>query len=253
MIFIYHMHTQLPANEVSLDPSMTTYLLAAGLGGSTRTLTVYNNQSPSYMKSAIRLVSLETDGMFQMSQLAPTMKTRHIEFVGDSITAATNLRRPHGDPAFGIPAKGPCGDGGLYSDYPLSYEAQVIYIYTRDDVDMCLLASPRCTVSQPQTQPLSTPPTLNSYARRLVQTAPRSQWVVMACTSTAATTARKCRGSTNKPPKTVGQPVPSTSSTRASRQTPSSSTSVRGEDEGRRFQDESKVEARARASRSSVL
>ena len=79
------------------------------------------------MKSAIRLVSLETDGIFQKSHLAPTMKTRHIEFVGDSITAATNLRRPHGDPAFGIPAKGSCADGGLYSDYTLSYEAQVIY------------------------------------------------------------------------------------------------------------------------------
>ena len=108
---------------------MTTYLLAAGLGRSARTLSVYNNQSPGYMRSTIRLVSLETDGVFQSPQLAPTMKTRHIEFVGDSITAATNLRRPHGDPAFGIPAKGHCADGGLYSDYTLSYEAQVRILY----------------------------------------------------------------------------------------------------------------------------
>lgn len=40
-------------------------------------------------------------------------------------TAATNLRRPSGDPEFGIPQAPTCGDAGLYSDYPLSYMAQL--------------------------------------------------------------------------------------------------------------------------------
>jgi hypothetical protein len=77
----------LPANEISLHPLMKDYLLAAGLSGGTRTLSVYNNQSPSYMKGSIKLVSLSTDGKFTEPQLAPTMKSRRLEFIGDSITA----------------------------------------------------------------------------------------------------------------------------------------------------------------------
>ena len=57
------------------------------------------------------------------------MSTRRIEFVGDSITAATNLRRPVGDPDFGIPQAPTCADGGLFSDYPLSYMAQLCHAF----------------------------------------------------------------------------------------------------------------------------
>lgn len=77
------------------------------------------------MGQSATLISLSTDGTFVTPQIQPTVATRRIEFVGDSITAATNLRRPAGDPAFGIPQAPTCGDSGLYSDYPLSYMAQL--------------------------------------------------------------------------------------------------------------------------------
>ena len=46
---------------------------------------VFNNQSPSYMKRSVTVLSLSTDGAFATPQIAPTVATRHIEFVGDSM------------------------------------------------------------------------------------------------------------------------------------------------------------------------
>ena len=112
----------LPHSEVVLNPEVGTYVLASGLNNGA-TVWVYNNQSPSYMQQSLTLLSLSTDGVFAAPQIAPTTATRRIEFVGDSITAATNLRRPRGDPEYGIPEAPTCGDYGLFSDYPLSYMA----------------------------------------------------------------------------------------------------------------------------------
>lgn len=70
-----------------------------------------SNVPPQYFNKdasggALEVVSFSTDGTFQ----APPRFTRALEFVGDSITAATNV---HANP--------PCGDGGLQSDYSASY------------------------------------------------------------------------------------------------------------------------------------
>lgn len=69
------------------------------------------NSPPQYFIGStgndICIVSFTTDGEFS-SPSAPF--TRHIEFVGDSITAATNI---HSHP--------PCADGGLQCDYSVSW------------------------------------------------------------------------------------------------------------------------------------
>jgi hypothetical protein len=100
-----------PYTEVSLHPSQSEYLLAAGLTGTGGTVTVYNNQSPDYMGGSIALLSLETEAGFKPPILW-TKPDRRIEFVGDSITAVSNLHRPAGDPPFGIPSMGSCADSG---------------------------------------------------------------------------------------------------------------------------------------------
>lgn len=112
----------LPHSEVPLVAGVTDYILAAGSGFDT--VTVMNNQSPAYIGTFLTLVSLSTDGTF-VKQQQQQQQSRAIEFVGDSITAATNLRRPAGDPAYGIPQAPTCGDYGLYSDYALSYSNQL--------------------------------------------------------------------------------------------------------------------------------
>ena len=63
--------------------------------------------------------SFETDGTFVA--LAPSAalggaRKRTIEFIGDSITAATNVVRPEG-------ASHSCGDGGFQSDWSQTYSA----------------------------------------------------------------------------------------------------------------------------------
>ena len=115
----------IPHTQVSLHPrqSGVPVLLAAGLWSAGATVHVTSNVPPDYMGGPIRLLSLESDGTFVPT--TPPLVNRTILIIGDSITAASNLNRQHGDPAFGIPAQGTCADGGLYSDYSLSYMAQL--------------------------------------------------------------------------------------------------------------------------------
>eukprot|EP00756_Hemistasia_phaeocysticola_P062287 Hpha_TRINITY_DN5719_c0_g1::TRINITY_DN5719_c0_g1_i1::g.147600::m.147600 len=104
--------------EVALHRATQEYVLAADYPPKGTVVTVVNNQEAAYMGRSARLVSLETDGTILPP---PPAMTRRLEFVGDSITAGTNLRRPAGDPAYGIPQGPACADGGLFSDYPQSY------------------------------------------------------------------------------------------------------------------------------------
>ena len=115
----------IPHTQVSLHPQQSglPVLLAGGLWSAGATVHVTSNVSPDYMGGPIRLLSLESDGTFEPT-VGPRVN-RTILIIGDSITAASNLNRQSGDPTFGIPAQGTCADSGLYSDYSLSYMAQL--------------------------------------------------------------------------------------------------------------------------------
>lgn len=82
---------------------------AASPSHEVRLVTVSNNVAPQYATGLTTVASFATDGSF----LASPTQTRRLEFVGDSITAATNVRRPAGAPH--------CGDAGLQSDWAASY------------------------------------------------------------------------------------------------------------------------------------
>ena len=126
-----------PASEHHLPTGNTTVVLAAGAGlMRTAVVTLFqnNNHEGSVGSQSISLVALETDGVFlpavKPAKLLP--KQRRITFIGDSITAATNNRRPYGDLSING-ADGPiqflggaptCADWtGLQGDYSLTYQA----------------------------------------------------------------------------------------------------------------------------------
>jgi len=101
-------------------------------------LTVYqnNNHIGSVGSRSISLVSLESDGTFLpvVDATAPPPPQRRITFIGDSITAATNNRRPFGDvtingmfgPIAPIEEAPSCADWtGLQGDYTLTYQAHL--------------------------------------------------------------------------------------------------------------------------------
>ena len=74
---------------------------------------IANEVSPAYFGAentgeGVVYVSFETDGAFEAT--APL--GRRLEFIGDSITAATNVL-----------AHTPCGDSGLQSSFHQSYSA----------------------------------------------------------------------------------------------------------------------------------
>lgn len=79
-----------------------TVVVGAGAG----TVDLILNEPPQYFKTAT-LLSLTTDGEFT----APTAPTRILHALGDSITAATNVRGgfPH------------CADSGMQADYSSSW------------------------------------------------------------------------------------------------------------------------------------
>ena len=126
-----------PASEHHLPGGNNTVVLAAGAGLSrTAVVTVFqnNNHEGSVGSRSISLVALETDGVFlpAVDSSKPQPKQRRITFIGDSITAATNNRRPYGDLSING-ADGPipflagaptCADWtGLQGDYTLTYQA----------------------------------------------------------------------------------------------------------------------------------
>ena len=126
-----------PASEHHLPGGNNTVVLAAGAGLSrTAVVTVFqnNNHEGSVGSRSISLVALETDGVFlpAVDSSKPQSKQRRITFIGDSITAATNNRRPYGDLSING-ADGPipflagaptCADWtGLQGDYTLTYQA----------------------------------------------------------------------------------------------------------------------------------
>ena len=120
-----------PIAELCLHPIHADYILAGSLPTSINTtVTVVNNQDwPSSYE--VELLSLTTDGIFlPLSSGSVVPQMRRMEFIGDSITAATNLRRPSGDPAYGIPQAPDFGGGHVgastdNNDYPLSYMSQL--------------------------------------------------------------------------------------------------------------------------------
>ena len=82
-------------------------------------VTLENIVAPQYATGTTTVVSFSTDGNF--TALAPEDQLggadkRRIEFIGDSITAATNVVRPEG-------ATHSCGDVGYQSDWSATYEA----------------------------------------------------------------------------------------------------------------------------------
>lgn len=96
------------------------YTLAASFP-SYATITVTNGNMLDHMTGPLMLHNLFTDGVFVAPDLPSAATGRRIEFIGDSITAGSMMRRPEGDPAFGIPAGPTCADSGLYSDYLNSF------------------------------------------------------------------------------------------------------------------------------------
>eukprot|EP01052_Picozoa_sp_SAG31_P031380 SAG31_NODE_3317_length_4424_cov_3.662197_5_plen_557_part_00 len=126
--------TLYPLSEVAVLPTISEYAVGAwpgstgGWKGSEKstqvTVTIMNDQEWA-TGGVVTLLSLSSDGVFVPPVLPKTMATRRLVFVGDSITAGTNLRRPIGDPAHGIPMAPPTPISGIMDDYPLTYQAQL--------------------------------------------------------------------------------------------------------------------------------
>jgi lysophospholipase L1-like esterase len=126
--------TLYPLSEVVVLPTISEYAIGAWPGStggwkssekSTQvTVTIMNDQEWS-TGGVVTLLSLSSDGVFVRPVLPNTMATRRLVFVGDSITAGTNLRRPIGDPAYGIPMAPSTPISGIMDDYPLTYQAQL--------------------------------------------------------------------------------------------------------------------------------
>lgn len=100
-------------------PVSNSTILAMPNGGNNVTITLENMVDPQYGTGKTTIHSFETDGVFVAVPAANLFggpqQNRRIEFIGDSITAATNVVRPEGAPT--------CGDGGYQSDWSQSYEA----------------------------------------------------------------------------------------------------------------------------------
>lgn len=126
--------TLYPLSEVVVLPTISEYAIGAwpgstgGWQGSEKstqvTVTIMNDQEWS-TGGVVTLLSLSSDGVFVPPTLPKTMATRRMVFVGDSITAGTNLRRPIGDPGHGIPRAPNTPISGIMDDYPLTYQAQL--------------------------------------------------------------------------------------------------------------------------------
>jgi hypothetical protein len=101
-------------------PGSNSSLLWTG-APSSRVITLENIVDPQYGTGITTVHSFETDGAFAALSPAamlgggPKGGTRRIEFIGDSITAATNVVRPEG-------MSNACGDGGYQSDWSQTYE-----------------------------------------------------------------------------------------------------------------------------------
>lgn len=96
---------------VSPDPNFADTLIFTNnyADPQSRLITLSNLVPPQYQTGITTVLSFETDGVFETA----FPQTRRIEFVGDSITAATNVVRPAGVQR--------CGDSGYQSDWSLSY------------------------------------------------------------------------------------------------------------------------------------
>lgn len=104
-----------PLIQFWVTPLVQTTVLFASPSAASTTITLENLVDPQYGTGVTTIRTFKSDGTFQHT---PGFK-RHIEFVGDSITAATNVVRPPGAPG--------CGDAGLQSDFSQTYEAQLCH------------------------------------------------------------------------------------------------------------------------------
>jgi len=120
-IYVEDQGNSYPVSYIFLTPAITHYLAATGLGGVTRMIRMVEIEEPPYMHATtnqdIRFITFETDGMFE--PITSRGLSRSLVFVGDSITAATN-----------IIAFPPCGDAGFQSDYTLSYSSLLCSNFT---------------------------------------------------------------------------------------------------------------------------
>lgn len=175
--------TLYPLSEIVLLPSIEEYAIGAwpgvtgGWNGSARstgvTVTIMNDQEWA-TGGVVTLLSLTSDGVFVPPVLPKTMSARRMVFIGDSITAGTNLRRPIGAPAYGIPIAPSTPISGIMDDYPLTYQAQLCQVLTY---------SLRSHIPNKLTQV--------SAGRRSGRTAAPLRTVGKACTRTAATMAER--------------------------------------------------------------
>jgi lysophospholipase L1-like esterase len=101
-----------PLVNIWITPTVgTSYLLADSLNSkATLSVSSFINVPPQYWTGPLVVNSITTDGVF----VAPPALDRNIEFVGDSITAATN-----------VISHQPCADGGLQSSWVESYSALI--------------------------------------------------------------------------------------------------------------------------------
>ena len=112
---------------VERDPAFALHTLWAGAIDRRHSfaVTLENIVAPQYGTGITTVHAFVTDGEFvavpdaKRFGGAPGGGGRRIEFIGDSITAATNVVRPPGAPT--------CGDGGYQSDWSQTYEAQLCH------------------------------------------------------------------------------------------------------------------------------
>lgn len=97
-----------PFQGIAIIPATSsneTFVVAAGGAGEVKMVI---NVPPDYTSEPAVIMTLETDGTFNPAPPAPA---RVLHFLGDSITAATNVRG-------GFPR---CADEGMYADYSSSW------------------------------------------------------------------------------------------------------------------------------------
>lgn len=110
--------------EVPLVPSHYAYVLASGLP-ERATVTVLVGHSPDTWSGSLSLINLSTDGVFVEPKLPRTYFERRIEFIGDSITSGSQMRRAEAQPAIGLDGDPECAHAALHSDFGHSYASML--------------------------------------------------------------------------------------------------------------------------------
>lgn len=110
--------------EVPLSPMQRYYTLASGLP-QRATITVVLGNGPELWSESLKLVNLLTDGTFVAAKLPQTYFSRRIDFIGDSITAGSNMRRSEARANVNLVGDPECSSPALHSDFARSYASQL--------------------------------------------------------------------------------------------------------------------------------